>query len=125
MIKINVPSRNIRYQTIQQVTLIHSILCVKPTKEMQVLGYMIRHNTGGVFSIKRGYRADIAKNIRSNGNAVKNILKKLIKKKLIKYITNMQGNNLGVYTFCDPIKILCKKDSVILFNFTTTLASRQ
>ena len=117
MIKINVPSRNIRHQTIQQATLIHSILCTKPSKEMQVLAYMIRHNTGGVFIIKRGYRIDIAKNTRSTGTAVKGIIKRLIKKKMIKYISNLQGNNLGVYTFHEGIKVVCNKPQSIIFNF--------
>ena len=67
--------------------------------------------------IRKGYRNDIAKAVGVSTASVKQTMKRLVKMQLVRYVSNREGNNLGVYMFHPGIEALSKKDSEINFKF--------
>lgn len=103
-----------------QLSLISLVLSKKKTKEIEVLSYLVRNSTSGMYVIKRNYRLDIAKSIKSTKTSVRDILTNLRKKKLIRFVSNEQGNNLGCYVFHPAIESLCEERKSLTFDFVTT-----
>lgn len=118
-VKLQIPITDTtpKLRTAIQVKLIYALLNEKENKELQVLTYLVRHNTSGVFVIKRNYRADIARTIKSTSATVRDCLGSLSRKKLIRYVSNEQGNNLGCYVFHSHLESLCSRKDDLSFSF--------
>ncbi len=116
-VKINIPVKSNSYRMTMQLTMLHSVMCARQRKEIRILSYLVRHNTGGVYLLRKGFRVDIAKGVSSTPAGVKEALRSLQHKKMIKFVANGQGSSYGVYSFSKAVESLCKGEESVTFNF--------
>lgn len=119
MVRINIPSNN-SIRLLQQAAIVIEVLNVKKSKEAKILAYMLKHSSGGAYIIKRGYKADIAKHTKLGSSAVKKMISRLVDRKLIKYVSNELGNNMGVYMFHPALETLSNQTESLTFKFKNT-----
>jgi hypothetical protein len=117
MVTLNVPYINNNHKKLQQLAIVCEALDDKKRPEVKVLQYMVKHHSGGIYVIRRGYRDDIAKWTKLSRSSVKKIIGKLSSKKIIKYVTNGLGNNMGAYSFHPAVQLICNQTDILTIKF--------
>jgi len=117
-LEIIVPVKGgIKGREMQQLIILHALLCKKPTLELRVLLHMIRHSENGKFAVQRGYRDQMAKEVSSTSVSLRNSLNQLVMKGLIQYISNGKGSNLGSYKIHWALQCIRWEDERFVFKF--------
>lgn len=114
---IKVPTRSRIHRSQLEALLIFYLVSGKRTHEIKILSYMLRNHTAGVYVTKRGFQLDMAEALGISVHVVKQSLKRMSKKGLIKYLDNNQGNNLGCYGFHPAAEAITSDHSELTFEF--------
>lgn len=116
MITLNIPVTK-NNKKLYQLAIVCEALDKNKSQEVKVLQYMVKHHTGGIYVIRRGYRDDIAKLTGLSRSSIKKIIGKLSGKNIIRYVTNGLGNNMGAYSFHPAVQLICNQTDILTIKF--------
>lgn len=100
----------------KQSFLLYALHVRKPINRIKVLAYIIRHSTEGVFIVKSGFAAEMAKVLKLSRGTVGQELLKLQEINIIKFVS-AGGKKSGSYRFAPQFEGLCDLPKNITFNF--------